>query len=257
MEGMKEYDHDEHIAYEPDEASQGNDMHNYSESDTEDENQEDNQDNQNDQDNENKNALKEGQMEKLLDLAAKYGGLDKLNKDYKMFPMKNNKFGSVTYISTEGITVYSLDEIEKELLKNSDVCSLCQKFYNNDMLIPAEKGTERQCYHCLFSMNYPVGNRKHVDGMMGMTIVDYIFKCKDIHMSDICTMKSDSGGCFLCEYNIGLPITDVKDLDKLYSNVTSQSCDMSGNGNRDDDDEVDKLLAGMKIKKEEVITVDI
>ena len=124
-------------------------------------------------------------------------------------------------VTTEGLTPVELDGFHgNNVLKASlRMCNYCNKYYRQDMIVPANPENkdpdETQCWHCLFWMNYAVGVRKSVDGKYGMTIIDYILKCKDIHEMDKCTRNNDSGGCFLCEHNLGLPLTDVKDLHRL------------------------------------------
>jgi len=130
----------------------------------------------------------------------------------------------LSQISTEGVSVYEMADLHLNASKlDLKQCAFCNKFFKQDMVVPIlndnkkNKNTvdEIQCWHCLFWMNYPVSSRKNVDGILGMTIVDYILKCKDVHEMATCTRNSDSGGCFLCEYNLGFPLTDVKDLYKL------------------------------------------
>lgn len=136
----------------------------------------------------------------------------------------NNNQDQNVQITTEGTTQYDLSQFYSNI-KALDLkqCTFCNKFFKKDMVVPVfdNKGSdnnaydETQCWHCLFWMNYPIPSRKHVDGTYGMTIVDYIIKCKDVHELATCSRNSDSGGCFLCEYNLGFPLTDVKDLYKL------------------------------------------
>ena len=134
-----------------------------------------------------------------------------------------NKQEQLEYISTEGASQQELAEF-KINLKNVKQCTFCNKFFKADMIVPSDndKGKNKgkdliddQCWHCLFWMNYSIPTRQSVDGTYGMNIADYILKCASIHLSDTCTRNSDSGGCFLCEYNLGIPVTDIKDLDKL------------------------------------------
>jgi hypothetical protein len=119
-------------------------------------------------------------------------------------------------ISTEGVPYPEVGDVDlfavKDLVRQ---CSFCNKFYKHDMIAPNGKPGDYQCWHCLFWMNHDVNARKNVDGVFGMTIADYVLKCKDVHELDACTRNTDSGGCFLCEYNLGLPITDIKDSSKL------------------------------------------
>jgi len=239
-EEMKLYPNEEHIFSEPEEEQEAFQFQPDKVEDSSDE--------------EEQEVLIENKKEKKL-VMPKVLGYDEISAYNKLMSqtfLSKNTIGSVTYISTEGITVMSLDEIDKNLAKTIGICSFCQRIFNNDMLIPAEQGIERQCYHCLFTMNYPIKNRVHVDGTLGLSIADYILKCKDVHVLDMCTRKSDNGGCFLCEYNLGIPITDIKELEKLYNGNNEYCFDQNG------DDEVDELIAGMKMKRnEEVITVEI
>lgn len=118
------------------------------------------------------------------------------------------------HISTEGVYGQELKLFGFKKLSDIKQCSICEKYYKLDMIVP-NYDQESQCWHCLFWMNYSISTRKNVDGTYGLSIVDYILKCKDIHEIDKCKRNSDSGGCFLCEYNLGLPLTDIKELDKL------------------------------------------
>jgi hypothetical protein len=164
-----------------------------------------------------------------------------------MFKSKkgNNKVDQA--ISTEGLAPYLYDDImDKNLKMSLGKCIFCTKFYSEDMLIPADKNEERQCYHCLFWMNYAPESRKLVDGTCGLLIVDYVLKCKDIHLIDDCTRKSDSGGCILCEFNLGIPITDVKDGHKLSNNFAD------GMHGYTEDDDVD-----VHVNEEKEYVIDI
>jgi hypothetical protein len=130
--------------------------------------------------------------------------------------------------NTEGVSFQSNQyyKLGSQAAKKLKLCNTCGKLYENDMVnvnVFDEKDPDKNdiiCWHCLFWMNYEIKMRKEVDGLYGMKIVDYILKCKDNHNVDSCTRKSDSGGCHLCEYLCGFPITDVKDSFKLKeSNV--------------------------------------
>jgi len=137
-------------------------------------------------------------------------------------------------VSTDGVPQYMYDDIMDKNLRNSlGHCIFCTKYYIEDMLVAEDKNKERQCYHCLFWMNYAPESRKLVDGKYGMLIVDYILKCKDIHVVADCTRNSDSGGCYLCEYSVGLIPTDVKESNKLSNNFAD------GVGSYNEDDDVD------------------
>ena len=137
-------------------------------------------------------------------------------------PHQNGSFlPALNQITTEGVTQAELDDVDMlGVKKHLKQCTFCNKYFKNDMIItdPQNKykvATDSECFHCLYWMNYQIPVRNQVDGKYGIGIADYIMKCKDVHELDKCTRNSDSGGCFLCEYNLGLPITDIKELYKL------------------------------------------
>lgn len=94
-------------------------------------------------------------------------------------------------------------------------CDICGKFYKEDMMAPFEGLC---CYHCFFWMNYAPESRKQVDGVNGLSIVDYILKCKDNHAMGNCA-KVAIGACLICDLKMGEDLGDIKDKDKLYKTV--------------------------------------
>ena len=106
---------------------------------------------------------------------------------------------------------------------NSVQCSYCQKFYNNTqqpkMFTTEFSEGEPVCFHCIFWMNYDIASRPHVDGVYGMTIVEYVMECKDLHDKATCTRNSDAGGCLLCDYLNGVPIDNVLGADVLINEM--------------------------------------
>lgn len=145
------------------------------------------------------------------------------NKSYDVDNNTNSQ-KNVDYISTEGIDSEIIEYSSKYIQSNLKQCVFCNKYFKNDMIVPNKDNIidEFQCWHCLFWMNYSIPNRKNVDGTFGMTIVEYILKCKDDHETTLCKKNSDTGGCFLCEYKLDFPITDIKDLFKLNKSVEIQ-----------------------------------
>lgn len=122
-------------------------------------------------------------------------------------------------ISTEGLTHEEIS-IYKISPNDCKKCNFCNKYYGHDMIVPIyDKDDEVQCWHCLFWMNYASEMRKTVDGTFGMTIADYIMKCKDVHEFENCIRNTDSGGCYLCEFNLGMIPTDIKNVEKLEGKV--------------------------------------
>ncbi|AYV81804.1 MAG: hypothetical protein Harvfovirus63_7 [Harvfovirus sp.] len=172
-----------------------------------------------------------------------------------MVPKKQSqkKILTLDHITTEGLTLQDLEAMEYSGIKKKiKGCNFCGKYFGEDMCIPAfEKDDDVSCWHCFFWMNYAMTARKNADGVYGMTIVDYILRCSAIHETDKCQRNSDSGGCFLCEYNLGLPITDIKHVERLGA-VTAASFGIPDKPNDDDDQiEVDRS------QKTEQITVFI
>lgn len=174
---------------------------------------------------------------------------DSENEDVEQKP--KNEYSQE--ISTEGITMEEMSELDINIKNlNLKQCTYCNKFYKEDMIIPVidDTNNESQCWHCLFWMNYTIPSRNLVDGTYGMTIVEYILKCKDVHEIASCTRNSDNGGCFLCEYNLGIPITDIKDLHKLNSETELPNDPIDNLDDNLDDSEFDSYSP-------EKITVEI
>ena len=90
------------------------------------------------------------------------------------------------------------------------LCDICEKLYMGDMII------DIICYHCFFWLNYDVSLRNNADDTNHLTIVEYIIKCKDDHDTSKCTRNTDKGGCFLCDYKLGIPIIDIKNAKLIY-----------------------------------------
>jgi hypothetical protein len=152
--------------------------------------------------------------------------VDNVNK-----PVTNSQ---AQVVSTEG------SDFNTGNLKN---CMICNKFYNDDMIVDI-KFADETCYHCYYWMNYSMNERKKVDGQDGKFISDYINKCKDIHLIDNCKRRSDAGGCFLCEHLLGLPIDGVKNYksnntinEPMYQDVADDDDD----GNISDYEGNDKI----------------
>ena len=129
---------------------------------------------------------------------------------------KSEEIGFITGISTEGCI--NIDDLPQQIKNKIKSCGLCGKFYEKDMLIN-EKNKENTCYHCFFWINYHPSLREIADNAVDITIAEYIIKCKDSHVLINCTRNSNYGGCFLCEYNLGFEICDIKNKNVLYNNI--------------------------------------
>ena len=67
-----------------------------------------------------------------------------------------------------------------------------------------------------FKLNHDETSRKLVDGMYGFTIVDYILTCRNDHDANTCVRNTDAGGCFVCEYMLGMELKGIKNIEKLH-----------------------------------------
>lgn len=125
-----------------------------------------------------------------------------------------------------GILYQEFKKLPHNKQVNSVQCSYCQKFYSKTqqpkMFTTEFTEGEPVCFHCIFWTNYDVTTRPHVDGVYGMTIVEYVMECKDLHDKAVCTRNSDAGGCLLCDYLNGVPIDNVLGADVLINELPKQ-----------------------------------
>jgi len=140
-------------------------------------------------------------------------------EQYNKEELENNR---ATHIN--GITY---EELKSNMQYNKQIqmvqCSYCQKFYHKSqqpkMITMEFSEGEPVCFHCIFWMNYDVSTRPQVDGVYGMTIVEYVVECKDFHDKALCTRNSDAGGCLLCDYLNGMPIDNVFGAEVLIREI--------------------------------------
>lgn len=151
-------------------------------------------------------------------------------KDVEEKPIK------IVTVTTDGIedTDKSYALLPYNVKKKLKRCDLCGKYFNDDMVLQMAED-DIQCWHCFFWLNYDVSKRVEVDGTYGITIVEYIIKCKDSHEQDKCKRNTDSGGCYLCEYLFGGDITDIKDRELIYGDEDHED------DNFDDEDIIIKI----------------
>lgn len=124
-------------------------------------------------------------------------------------------------MNINGILYEDYKKLPHQKQVNSVQCSYCQKFYSTTqqpkMFTTEFAEGEPVCFHCIFWTNYDPATRPHVDGVYGMTIVEYIMECKDFHDKTTCIKNSDAGGCLLCDYLNGVPIENVLGADVLIN----------------------------------------
>ena len=125
------------------------------------------------------------------------------------------------------------------------MCSFCNRYYGKgeyddqtntykDTMLTAEfdSNGDLVCYHCLYTINYnPPEARINFDGAFGLTIYDYILKCKDYHNKEKCGKDE----CFLCDFLNMKKIDGVYGSDELYSLACSlYQTDVKANFEQDD-----------------------
>lgn len=126
---------------------------------------------------------------------------------------QNKKNTNILTLTTEGV-LYE----KKHSYKNLSQCTMCQVFYDADtMFMPLED--DLTCSHCYYWMNYDETSRMNADvkyGILGLCVAKYVLKCNIDHDSTKCTRKTNTGGCFLCEYKIGIKIENILTPEVLY-----------------------------------------
>jgi hypothetical protein len=154
-------------------------------------------------------------------------------------------------ITTDGIneTDESYYKLEKSLQNLLNKCSMCQKLYDKNMINNLDDSYNLICWHCFFWINYDVSLRSQCDGTHGLTIVEYVLKCRKDHNTNKCTRNSDSGGCFLCENIIGLDILNIIDGEKINQDQDKNTSKVKVklNFEEQDPDQDNQVLNNLKI----------
>lgn len=142
--------------------------------------------------------------------------VDDENKDVEMD--KSLLINGVTYDELKTLPYNKQNQLAQ--------CNYCLKFYKKEnphkMITTDFSDSETICFHCIFWMNYDVDVRATVDGVYGMTILEYIMECKDDHDKTTCTKNSDAGGCFLCDYLNNVPLVNVLGAESLFDDTPEQ-----------------------------------
>ena len=125
------------------------------------------------------------------------------------------------------------EEIEKEYKEviasseneNMFQCTICEKFYGNDMLCNNDKNL-KCCLHCHFWMNYDTfkkmapskfsddkpNPKDDTELLVIKDVCDYVSKCAPGHNPALCPRKDDS--CFMCDYKDGLFTLEIPKITK-------------------------------------------
>jgi hypothetical protein len=96
-------------------------------------------------------------------------------------------------------------------------CNTCNKNYKPN-LIATEYTDDTICWYCLFWLHFDENVRQRVDGVYGMTIVEFILAYKDSHDPNTCNI---SNACFLCHAINNIPMTNIIGGEVLYQINTS------------------------------------
>ena len=152
------------------------------------------------------------------DYGSDYGSGNESDYDYeniKAIIEQINNTNNVISLSTNGFLKEDIDykKLSYATKKQLKMCNMCGKLYTNDMIFDINDIT---CYHCFFWINYDLSLRDIADNTSHLIISEYILKCKDDHDITKCSRHTDKGGCFLCEYKLGIPIIDIKNAKLIY-----------------------------------------
>jgi hypothetical protein len=90
-------------------------------------------------------------------------------------------------------------------------CTTCAFTYQPDIK-SSDENEDNMCLHCYYWIYYVT---RLEDSKI--PIVDYILKCSDEHEPDKCTKMTDAGGCYLCEYKLGMLLDDIPNYSKLLN----------------------------------------
>lgn len=119
--------------------------------------------------------------------------------------------------------------INKLTIRN---CNMCGHVYDIDNILVLEDfGNEVTCLPCFFWTNYAPELRENVDGTFGVTIAEFILRCKDTHDKATCTRYP---GCFVCDYLNRDEIPNIKHPELLYGDSNSHI--------QEDDDVIEIVL---------------
>jgi len=150
-------------------------------------------------------------------------------------------------ITTEGISEHEKNNI-KPGYKLFQCNNHCDKWFTEDLMMPYTK-EEQQCYHCYFYFNYSQDSDKRAKtdskySSFGITIANYILACHKDHKK--CSRSTMSGGCYLCEHNMGFKLDGILNADMLYdvsqSNTSNISSDSHPAKNNVDDNTCDVIM---------------
>jgi hypothetical protein len=121
-------------------------------------------------------------------------------------------------ISTEGVESDKIKSINLNLVQDMIQCHCCAKYFNKNLIISDDSLGEQMCKHCVFWINYNPETRLEFDNkcaLSGFCIAEYILTCYEAHDTGKCTRMTDTGGCLLCDYILGLDVPNILNPEML------------------------------------------
>jgi len=121
-------------------------------------------------------------------------------------------------ISTEGVDSDKIKSINLNLVQDMIQCHCCAKYFNKNLIISDDSLGEQMCKHCVFWINYNPETRLEFDkkcAVSGFCIAEYILTCYEAHDTTKCTRMTDTGGCLLCDYILGLDVPNILNPEML------------------------------------------
>lgn len=131
--------------------------------------------------------------------------------DATEYGQQNQEFKEMT---TDGIPENKTYHVTNNLHKYK-LCEVCNKYYGDELINDSDKDFIK-CTHCFYYFKYNDFQKGGVTDDDVKSLLNYFELCKDDHDPSKCTKNSDSGGCILCEFKIGMvPLCVEKYTKKL------------------------------------------
>ncbi len=157
-----------------------------------------------------------------------------MSEDYN-YSDENSEEDQANYKSDESVQAdkeYEKVADQVDEVENIFQCTICEKFFSNDMLCNDDKNL-KCCLHCHFWMNYDTfkkmapskfsddeikpNAKDDTEILVIKDICDYILHCSPDHDSTVCPRKNDS--CFMCDYKEGLFTLDIPKISPVKPKI--------------------------------------
>jgi len=134
--------------------------------------------------------------------------------------------GDIIVMTIDGVQSKDIAELPNH--EQYSHCDICDKYYTEELM--HDNDGFITCYHCWFCLKYEDFAKNEVTESDTVSLMNYIETNYKKHNCEKCKNKSDSGGCFLCEYNEGI-VPDCILKITLNKNKTSAVAKTSENDN--------------------------